>query len=117
MAEQFYAAELWQLVKTWEITQEFHLEERGLRTWPDTIPATTAPASVNIPDGADGMGGSALTNEYFNNAWYALQVVVNSGDHQHQGGCPLIGFISLGASGSRAAQPPARARSSTHHRH
>jgi len=89
LAERFYAAELWQLVKTWEITQEFSLEGRGLRTWPDTIPAATAPAAVNIPDSANGMGGSALTNEYFNNAWYELQVVVNSGDHRHQRRLPV----------------------------
>jgi hypothetical protein len=89
LTKEFYATELWQLVKTWEITQEFHLEERGQRTWPDTIPAATAPASVNIPDSANGMGGSALMNEYFNNAWYELQVVVNSGGHQHQGRLPL----------------------------
>jgi hypothetical protein len=35
------------------------------------------------------MGGSALTNEYFNSAWYELQVIVNSGGHRHHGKLPL----------------------------
>ncbi len=88
LSEEFYSAELWQLVKTWEITQELHLEAKA-RTWPNVIAADTAPASANIPDGVNGMGGSALTNEYFNNAWYALQTVVNSATHLRHGRGPL----------------------------
>ena len=93
-----YSTQLWQLVKTWEMTQEFRLEERGremfgpageVRTWPNTIPAATAPAAANIPDGPSGMGGSALTNEYFNTSWYELQVIVNSGHHRHRGRLPV----------------------------
>ena len=96
MAEAFYSAELWQLVKTWEITQELGLEAGGQRTWPNTIPAATAPAAVNIPDGPNGMGGSALTNEYFNSAWYELQLLVNSGDHRHHGRLPIDWVYFLG---------------------
>ncbi len=87
LTEAFYSAELWQLVKTWEISQKSNLEMQ--RTWPNVIAEGTAPASVNIPDGTNGMGGSTLTNEYFNSAWYQLQVVVNSGGHRHQGKLPL----------------------------
>jgi hypothetical protein len=96
LTEAFYSAELWQLVKTWEIAQEFDLEERGARTWPNTIPASTAPAAVNIPDGPYGMGGSALTNEYFNSAWYELQLLVNSGNHRHRGRLPIDWVYFLG---------------------
>lgn len=96
-SDAFYSAELWQLVKTWEITQERDLEGRGhefyggteSRVWLNTIPAATAPATVNIPDGPTGMGGSALTNEYFNSAWYELQVIVNCGGHRHHDKAPL----------------------------
>ncbi len=49
----------------------------------------TAPASANIPDNESGMGGSALTNEYFNNAWYALQMIVNNASHERHGRRPL----------------------------
>ncbi len=94
LTEKLYSTELWQLVKTWEITQDYNLEDRGspdleARTWQNTVAADTAPASANIPDGPNGMGGSALTNEYFNNAWYELQVVVNSGTHRRHGKWPL----------------------------
>lgn len=52
LTDKIYSTQLWQLVKTWEITQEFGLEGRGRdlygpsadsRTWFSTIPAETAP--------------------------------------------------------------------------
>jgi hypothetical protein len=91
LAEAFYSAQLWQLVKTWEITQKFGLENAGAdpRSWMNTIPAAAAPAEVGIPNGASGMGRSALTNEYFNNAWYEVQILVNSGNHRHHGRLPI----------------------------
>ena len=105
LTEAFYSAELWQLVKTWEITQQSNLEKGGqtfygvetaAHTWPDTIPAGTAPAAVNIPDGANGMSGSALTNEYFNNAWYELQLQLNSGAHRRHGRLPVDWVYLIG---------------------
>ena len=93
LAVKAYSTQLWQLAKTWEMTQEFGLEARGRemfgpdgepRTWLNTIPAAAAPATVNIPDGPSGMGRSALTNEYFDASWYDLQVIVNSGNHRHR---------------------------------
>jgi cytochrome c553 len=91
LAEAFYSAELWQLVKTWELVQRFNLESAGPepRFWPNTVPAATAPAEAGIPDGPSGMGRSALTNEYFNNAWYELQVLLNGGNHRHHGRLPI----------------------------
>jgi hypothetical protein len=86
LAEFFYSAQSWQLVKTWEIVQELNLEGRS---WPNTVPAATAPSEMNIPNGPNGMGGSALTSEYFNNSWYELQTLVNSGNHQHHGRQPV----------------------------
>jgi hypothetical protein len=100
-----YATELWQLVKTWEMTQEFGLEARGRelfgangepRTWFNTIPAATAPSAVNIPDGPSGMGGSGLTNEYFNACWYELQVLLNSGNHRHRDTQPVDWIYVIG---------------------
>jgi hypothetical protein len=100
-----YSTQLWQLVKTWELTQEFGLEARGRelfgpegepRTWFNSIPAATAPATVNIPDGPSGMGGSALTNEYFDASWYELQVIVNSGNHRHHDRTPVDWVYVIG---------------------
>jgi len=105
LSEVFYSAELWQLVKTWEITQQLGLEKGGqafygaetkAHSWPDLVPAGTAPASVNIPDGPNGMGGSALTNEYFTNAWYELQMVSNNGEHRRHGRLPVDWVYVIG---------------------
>jgi hypothetical protein len=76
---------------TWEITQRFGLESTAAapRLWLNTIPAGTAPAEVGIPDTSAGMNRSALTNEYFNNAWYEVQMLVNSGNHRHHGRLPI----------------------------
>lgn len=98
LSNKVYSTQLWQLVKTWEMTQEFGLESRGRnlfgmtgesRTWCNTIPADTAPAAANIPDGPAGVGGSALTNEYLSASWYELQIVLNSGNHQHRDRTPI----------------------------
>jgi hypothetical protein len=90
LAQSLYAALLWQLVKTWEISQIHGLEKAGgPMVWSNAVAANTAPATVNIPDNANGMGGTGLTNEYFNNAWYELQMLLNDGGHQHQGRGPV----------------------------
>ena len=114
-----YSTQLWQLVKTWEMTQEFGVEGRGRelfgatgesRTWFNTIPAATAPAAVNIPDGPSGMGGTGLTNEYFDASWYELQVLLNSGNHRHRDRLPVDwvyvigGFLDLNGE-SRRPEP------------
>ena len=88
LAEKLYSTQLLQLVKTWESVQEGG-EETEARIWPNTVPAATAPSEANIPNGPAGMGGSALTNEYFSSAWYQLQVVVNGGNHRHHGRTPI----------------------------
>jgi hypothetical protein len=84
-----YATMLWQLVKTWEFSQEYGLEGAGHVVWRNTVAAATAPAAAGIPNDARGMGGSGLTNEYFSNAWYELQMVLNGGGHRHQGRDPV----------------------------
>ncbi len=89
LTNKIYSTQLWQLVKAWELAQEFQLEGRGQRTWLNTIPMATAPVEAGIPDGPNGMGGNAVTNEYFNNAWYELQVLLNSGNHRRHGRQPV----------------------------
>ena len=85
--------------------QEFGLEARGRdffgsiadsRTWCNTIPAEAAPSTAQIPDGSAGVGGSALTNEYFTAAWYELQIVLNSGNHQHRDRTPVDWVYFIG---------------------
>ena len=112
LTNKVYSTQLWQLVKTWEMMQEFGLEGRGRdlfgstadsRTWCNIIPGDAAPAAAHIPNGPAGVGGSALTNEYFTAAWYELQIVLNSGNHQHRDRGPVDwvyvigGFLDLHA--------------------
>jgi hypothetical protein len=98
LTNRVYSTQLWQLVKTWEMTQEFGLEGSGQellgmnadsRTWCNTMPSETAPSTTRIPNGPAGVGGSALTNEYFTAAWYELQIVVNSGSHARRDRSPV----------------------------
>ncbi|MGH9502440.1 MAG: hypothetical protein ACRD20_06285 [Terriglobales bacterium] len=121
LTNKVYSTQLWQLVKTWEMTQEFGLEARGrdlfgpaadVRSWCNTIPADAAPSAAHIPSGPAGAGGSALTNEYLSAAWYELQILLNSGNHQHRERSPVDwvyligGFLDLQA---QTQQPePAR---------
>jgi hypothetical protein len=105
LTNKVYSTQLWQLVKTWEMMQEFALEGRGRdlfglaadsRTWCNTIPAETSPSAAQIPDGPAGVDGSALTNEYFTASWYELQIVLNSGNHEHRDRGPLDWLYLIG---------------------
>ncbi len=98
LSEKTYATQLWLLVKAWELAQEFALEGRGPehsgvtgepRAWFNVIPAAAAPATFHIPDGPNGMGGSGLSNEYFDNSWYELQLLLNNGGHRHHDQRPI----------------------------
>jgi hypothetical protein len=98
LTNKVYSTQLWQLVKTWEMMQEFELEGRGhelfgmhadSRSWCNTIPSETAPSAAHIPDGPAGVGGSALSNVYFTAAWYELQIVLNSGTHVRRDRSPV----------------------------
>lgn len=105
LSNKVYSTQLWQLVKTWEMTQEFGLEGRGRdlvgstadsRTWCNIVPGEAAPAAAHIPNGPAGVGGSALTNEYLTAGWYELQIVLNSGNHQHRDRGPVDWVYVIG---------------------
>ena len=105
ITNKVYSTQLWQLVKTWEMTQEFGLEGRGReffganaesRTWCNSVPGDTAPAAANIPSGPNGVGGSALSNEYLSASWYELQIILNSGNHQHRDRTPVDWVYLIG---------------------
>jgi hypothetical protein len=105
VSNRVYSTQLWQLVKTWEMTQEFGLEERGAdllgtaaesRTWSNTVPQDTAPSTTHIPDGPAGIGGSALTNKYLSASWYELQIILNSGNHRHRDRAPVDWVYLIG---------------------
>jgi hypothetical protein len=105
LTNEVYSTQLWQLVKTWEMMQEFGLEGRGgdvfgpgaeSRTWFSSIPGDTAPAIVHIPSGPTGVGRSALTNEYLSSSWYELQIILNHGNHRHRDRTPVDWVYFIG---------------------
>jgi len=105
LTNKVYSTQLWQLMKTWEMTQEFGLEGKGCtffgepaepRTWCNTVPADTAPVAAHIPDGTMGVGGSALASEYLSASWYELQILLNSGHHQHHDRSPIDWVYLIG---------------------
>jgi hypothetical protein len=91
LGEQIYSTQLWQMVKAWELVQQLDLEDvaERPRCWPSNIAALTAPSATHIPNGPSGMNGSGLTNEYFSNAWYELQLLLNSGSHLQHSNKPV----------------------------
>ena len=117
---KLYATQLWELVKAWEVAQELGLEGQGGynkpgnpgRGWYNTIPAETAPAATKIPDGPNGMDGSALANEYFDSAWYELQLILNCGQHRHHDKRPIdwVYFVGRTLDLQRESHRPEPAR-------
>ena len=98
LTQKVYSTQLWQLVKTWELMQEFGLENRGPQllggadvspTWCNSVPEETAPAATHIPNGPASVDLSPLINEYLSASWYELQVLLNSGTHRRRDRSPV----------------------------
>lgn len=103
LTNKLYSTQLWQLVKTWEMTQEFGLEGAAYagsgadsRVWLNTVPAETSPQAVHIPDTGAGVGGSALTNAYVTASWYELQIILNSATHRRRDRGPVDWVYVIG---------------------
>jgi hypothetical protein len=91
-SEKVYSTARWQLVKLWELMQEFRLEgyaplmfgaNAEARMWFSNVPFQVAPHKLKIPIGENGIDGSALKTVTLSSAWYHLQIVLNSGARQH----------------------------------
>lgn len=99
LSEWIYSTALWQLVKMWELTQTYGLEGYGdqvfgatyaeMRTWFVSYLFQSSPFFLHINDGPGGIGGSAITNEYFSNIWYQVQLTLNDSNHANQGTSPI----------------------------
>jgi hypothetical protein len=91
-SRKVYSTALWQLVKLWELMQEFNLEDYSsilfpgsneARTWFADIPWQTAPHKLKIPISENGIDGDPLKTVYLSSAWYHLQVVLYNGNRKH----------------------------------
>jgi hypothetical protein len=97
-SEAVYSTALWQGVKMWEMVHEFDLQGYGSvyygsaaenRTWFSAITFMSSPFMLKIKSDANGIGGSAVTNEYFSNAWYYTQLILNPGNGVPGGSDPV----------------------------
>ena len=89
-ATRMYSLNLWQMVKMWELNQEFGLEGMSQaiygpqgepRSWITNIPFQSSPSISKIPPGAPGIGnGSTGTFDYFSFMWYYGQLILNDGN-------------------------------------
>jgi cytochrome c553 len=78
----------WGAVKLWELMQEFGLESRQpstlprpeARAWPTTVQSVFHLAAHMIGNNRDAFAWqSSIEGDYFNNAWYYLQALINPG--------------------------------------
>lgn len=114
--EQIYAVRQWHLVKSWEMFQEFGLEDEGDeiydigthggvanstkpaawsedRTWPTGDVFRTGPFQMRLPANENGILGNAtdkgLIADTISNQWYHLQLVLNAAHRQQDETSPI----------------------------
>ena len=90
-ANRIYGANLWGVVKLWELMQEFSLEGHGKVMFGATSPERlwyshrfvfdSSPFLSGLPEGKElfGDGPGAINYDYVNNSWYQLQLQLNAG--------------------------------------
>jgi hypothetical protein len=90
-ASAVYSTQLWEMVKLWEINQEFGLEgmsqvpfgsKANVRSWYTTQAFNTSPNILHIPVGPGIGNGSAASWHYTAYIWYHIQLLLNDGQGQ-----------------------------------
>ncbi len=99
-----YSVAQWQLVKMWEINQEFGLEgmpqvpfgaTADLRGWFGNAAFFTSPDMLHIPPGAGIGNGSQSVRDYLTLAWFQEQLILNDGQGTQGGHSPIdYGYVS-----------------------
>jgi hypothetical protein len=91
LASSVYAAAVWQMVKLWEINQEFGLEgmnqvafgsKANVRGWYTTQAFNTSPNLLHIPVGPGIGNGTSAAWTYIGYTWYHIQLIFNDGQGQ-----------------------------------
>lgn len=108
MGASIYGINQWNVVKLWEINQEYELEgmsqtvfgpKADPRAWYSGIPFGVSPSIMQIPPGSPGIhNGSVTTFDYVSFAWYYSQLILNNSQGQECGGTPVdfayyFGFV------------------------
>jgi mono/diheme cytochrome c family protein len=93
-----YSVAQWQLVKMWELNQDFGLEgmpqvpygaKADVRGWFSGLAFGTAPNVLHLPATPAIGNGTALVNAYLSLAWYHTQLVQNDGQGTQTGHDPI----------------------------
>ena len=87
-----YSAAQWQMVKLWELNQEFGLEgipqavfgsKADARAWYGNHSFNTSPNMLHMTPGAGLGNGSLVVRQYLAFVWYHVQLILNDGNgHQ-----------------------------------
>lgn len=92
---EVYSTRLWEMVKWWEMNQEFGLEgmsksifgpQAAARSWFTNVPFMTSPNMLHIPTTAF---GPHIRHTYFSYIWYQLQLILNDGNGTFGGTVPI----------------------------
>src|SRR5579864_2562020 len=93
-----YAGAVWQLVKLWEINQEFGLEgmpqavfgtKAEARAWFTGQAFGASPLILKIPPGPGIGNGTGTAHEYLAFVWYQLQLILNDSNGNESGQSPI----------------------------
>ncbi len=86
--QKLFSAALWQIVKFWELNQEFGLEgmpqalygsKANVRGWTGNMAFFTSPFMLHMTAGPGLGNGSLISYEYSSFIWYQVQVILNDG--------------------------------------
>lgn len=104
---EVYSMAQWNLVKTWEVNQEFGLEgmpqvpfgaKADVRGWYGGLPFYVSPNMLHIPAGAGIGNGSEVVRDYLALSWYHMQLLLNDGQGTQSNHEPIdygyvVGFV------------------------
>jgi len=95
---QVYSMARWNMVKLWEINQEFGLEgmpqavfgaNAESRAWYSEMPFLTSPNMLHMPAGVGLGNGSQIMQTYLSYIWYHVQLVLNDSSGTQQNNSPI----------------------------
>ena len=90
-SQKVYSTSLWHVVKTWELMQEFGLEDkarlvhpssRDTRAWMSNSAFDASPNIIKLPSNNTGIkDNSPFMFTYFSMSWYHLALILFNGNH------------------------------------
>lgn len=87
LRQSYYSLGLFNLVKFWELNQDYGLESLtaaiyphpNSRGWYGVMPFAAAPNIQHVPPGPGLGNGTQIFSDYTSSVWYILQLIVNDG--------------------------------------